>query len=443
MVQAAGIILSLFTDSGISLVFHKKTFLKLFTRYNRLNLLATVIIFLVASFVFYFFIRSALISQLDDDLEIEKKEIETYVKEYDKLPEVVPVRHQIIRYTKIILPFKGVKFGNFEATDSSKNEKDNFRSLDFGVRTQGNEYMVSVMKPMETTETLLWSLLLIVLSTIIVILLSFYIINRIVLKKLWMPFFDTLSKVKFFSVGKNETLQFHPTKIEEFNLMNHTLETTTNKAQQDYLILKEFTENASHEMQTPLAIIQSKLDLLIQDEHLSETQSTVAQSVYESIQKLSRLNQSLLLLTKIRNSQFEEVIIINMKEKIEKKTEAFQELWVNKKITTTISLQDIPVKMNKALADILLNNLLSNATKHNFSGGSIHIELNETCLTVSNTGHKTALDNSRLYTKFYTENKSAGNTGLGLSIVKHICDASGFSIIYSNSNHLHSFSVNW
>lgn len=417
--------------------------MKLFTQYKRLHLLATVIIFLVTSVVFYYFILATLISQVDDDLEIEMKELQAYVKEYDTLPKIIPVRHQVISYTEVSQPFKEILFRTFEATDSSEKDKDNYRNVDFGIRANGKEYKVSVMKPLETTENLLWYILLIVISSIVVILGASYIINSIVLKKLWAPFFDTLNKLKYFSLGKNEPLLLQQTNTEEFSLMNQTLEMTTNKAQRDYLVLKDFTENASHEMQTPLAIIQSKLDLLIQDEKLSETQSVVAQSVYESIQKLSRLNQSLLLLAKIGNKQFEEIATINLSEKIERKIEAFQELWLNENITVTVVLKNIFVKMNKDLADIMLNNLLSNTIKHNYPSGSIHIELKETGLSIANTARQGALDNNRLYSKFYTEKKGAGNNGLGLSIVKHICDVSGFSITYSFYNQLHSFTVNW
>lgn len=393
--------------------------------------------------VFYFFIRAALIEQLDDNLDIEKKEIESYVKEYNKLPEVMPVRHQVITFLAVSQPFKEVKYRTFEANDSSENDEDDFRSLDFGINVSGRNYKVSVMKPMETTENLLWYILLIILSTILIILAASFIINRVVLKKLWSPFFDTLNKLRQFSLSRNEPLRFQSTKIDEFGLMNNTLELTTNKAQQDYLALKEFTENASHEMQTPLAIIRSKLDLLIQDEKLSEAQSVVAQSVYESIQKLSNLNQSLLLLAKIDNNQFEETSSINLKEKIQRKIEAFQELWANKNIKVSASLEDVSIKMNRPLADILLNNLLSNATKHNFPDGNISIVLTKTDLTVSNTGQSVILDNNRLFNKFYMEKKGAGNNGLGLSIVKHICDASGFSISYSFHNQIHSFIVSW
>ena len=123
--------------------------------------------------------------------------------------------------------------------------------------------------------------------------------------------------------------------------------------------------------------------------------------------------------------------------------EAFQELWANENITVSASLEDASVKMNRALADILLNNLLSNASKHNFPDGNISIVLSKTDITVSNTGQAVTLDSNRLFTKFYTEKKGAGNNGLGLSIVKHICDTSGLTITYSFHNPLHSFTVNW
>jgi signal transduction histidine kinase len=159
--------------------------------------------------------------------------------------------------------------------------------------------------------------------------------------------------------------------------MNQTLEKTTSQARREYSLLKEFTENASHEMQTPLAIIRSKLDLLIQDENLSEDQSKTMQSAYSAIEKLSRLNQSLLLLAKIENNQFAETTNIDLKQKIEEKLDAFHELWQNQNISVSSSLKDATVDLNSELTEILLNNLLSNATRHNFSNGSIRIILNE------------------------------------------------------------------
>jgi|GEM_PF-6056867 len=144
--------------------------MKLFTKYNRINLLTTLFIFLVTSLVFYYFIRAVLVNQVDDDLEIEKNEIEGYVKQYKQLPEIIPVRHLVITYTEIKYPSTKIRFRTFVASDSSNKNRDNFRSLVFGIRANGKAYEVLVMKPLESTENLLWSILLIILSTILAML---------------------------------------------------------------------------------------------------------------------------------------------------------------------------------------------------------------------------------------------------------------------------------
>lgn len=415
--------------------------MKLFTRYNRLNLLVTISIFLLAGIVFYFFIRGVLISQLDDDLDVEKKEIETYVKEHDHLPEIIQVRHQVVSFKAVDSPYRLVKYRIFEAYDSSKEDEDDFRSIDFGIHAAGKEYQVSVMKPMESTENLLWLILAILLSTILILLAAYYIINRVILKNLWRPFFDTLERLKKFSLAGNKPLNLPAAGTDEFKLLNSTLEATTSKASQDYHALKEFTENASHEIQTPLAIINSKLDLLIQDEALSEKQSQALQGIYEPVQKLSRLSEGLLLSARIGNKQFEEKEKVNLKEKLEKKIGAFSELWAGAGIKVISSLEPVAVQMNPHLADILLNNLLSNATKHNVQGGAIHIILQPHSLSVANRSEQPALDTSRLFTKFYTAGKRTGSNGLGLSIIKDICTASGFTVDYTFKEGYHTFLV--
>jgi signal transduction histidine kinase len=167
------------------------------------------------------------------------------------------------------------------------------------------------------------SILLISLATIFVIMAASLIINRVVLKRLWQPFYRSLDILKNFRVDKKQTMDFPSNQIDEFEFMNQTIQKTTNQAQQEYSLLKEFTENASHEMQTPLAIIRSKLDLLIQDENLSEDQSKTMQSAYSAIERLSRLNQSLLLLAKIENNQYAETTRINLTDKITEKLNAF------------------------------------------------------------------------------------------------------------------------
>ncbi len=413
--------------------------MKLFTKYTRVNLLATIVIFLLSVVAFYFAIRFIVIEQVDSDLRIEEREIETYVKEHNALPEPIPVKDQKISYS----PSGDHSHKKRFTTIAIKGERDSFRILQFGITVNEKNYMATVAKSLEGTDNLANSILLISLATILLIMGTSLVINRVLLKRLWKPFYSSLDVLKNFRVDKKQSLNFPSTQIDEFTFMNHTIQKTTNQAQQEYSLLKEFTENASHEMQTPLAIIRSKLDLLIQDENLSEDQSKTMQSAYSAIEKLSRLNQSLLLLAKIENNQFAETTNINLKQKLEEKLDAFHELWQNQGISVSSSLADATVSLNNELTDILLNNLLSNATRHNFSNGCIKIVLREKTLEVSNSSKEKELNSQQMFLRFFSQDKKSRYNGLGLSIIKQICDVSGFTIRYLFTGNEHRFILSW
>ena len=413
--------------------------MKLFTKYTRVNLLATIIIFLLSVVAFYFAIRFIVIDQVDSDLRIEEREIETYVKEHNALPEPIPVKDQKISYS----PSGDHSHKKRFTTIAIKGERDSYRILQFGITVNEKNYMATVAKSLEGTDDLANSILLISLATILLIMGASLIINRVLLKRLWQPFYNSLDVLRNFRVDKKQSLDFPSTQIDEFTFMNQTIQKTTNQAQQEYSLLKEFTENASHEMQTPLAIIRSKLDLLIQDENLSEGQSKTMQSAYSAIEKLSRLNQSLLLLAKIENNQFAETTTINLKQKLEEKLDAFHELWQNQNISVSSSLGDATVSLNNELTDILLNNLLSNATRHNFSNGSIKIVLKEKTLEISNSSKEKELNSKQMFLRFFSQDKKSRYNGLGLSIIKQICDVSGFTIRYLFTGNEHRFVLSW
>jgi len=413
--------------------------MKLFTKYTRVNLLATIIIFLLSVVAFYFAIRFIVIDQVDSDLRIEEREIETYVKEHNALPEPIPVKDQKISYS----PSGDHSHKKRLTTIAIKGERDSFRILQFGITVNEKNYVATVAKSLEGTDDLANSILLISLATILLIMGASLIINRVLLKRLWQPFYNSLDVLRNFRVDKKQSLDFPSTQIDEFTFMNQTIQKTTNQAQQEYSLLKEFTENASHEMQTPLAIIRSKLDLLIQDENLSEGQSKTMQSAYSAIEKLSRLNQSLLLLAKIENNQFAETTNINLKQKLEEKLDAFHELWQNQNISVSSSLGDATVSLNNELTDILLNNLLSNATRHNFSNGSIKIVLKEKILEISNSSKEKELNSKQMFLRFFSQDKKSRYNGLGLSIIKQICDVSGFTIRYLFTGNEHRFVLSW
>jgi signal transduction histidine kinase len=414
--------------------------MKLFTKYSRINLVATITIFLVASTAFYFTLRLVFIHQIDEDLKIEQKEIETFVKEHNRLPESISVNDQLIHFE----PWSANTQRQFTTKmmiEPGDHKKENFRHFVFGIQAANRWYRITVSKSLKETEKLTESILIIVFTTILVILLVSFIINRFVLKRIWRPFYRSLDRAKEFKVGGARPLQLGVSAINEFQLMNETLGRITSQAQLDYLSLKTFSENASHEIQTPLAVIRSKLDLMIQDEHLTEKQSGLLQAAYNAVQKLTKLNQSLLLLAKIENRQFHKTKSINLKNKIEEKISDFQELWMAQEFIIQTELKDVTISMNEELLEILLNNLLSNATKHNFRGGKINIVLNENYLAVANTSYIGPLDPDKLYQRFNKLSNQQESTGLGLSIIKQICRTSGLKINYQFTGDLHFFKV--
>ena len=414
--------------------------MKLFTRYSRINLLANIAIFLVASLAFYFSIRYVLVKVIDGDLQIEEDEITAYVKKHNRLPESFSVSDQIITFSPALQKTER-QFETVRMQAKEGNGNAGYRRLQFGIVAAGQPYRVFVAKSLAGTNNLLHSILLVSISTILLILLVSAIINRVLLKKLWQPFYHSLSAVRRFRPSKDRPLSLPSSSIDEFNLMNQTLEEMAKTARLEYVSLKTFSENAAHEIQTPIAIIRTKLDLLIQDEGLTESQSKTLQSAYNAVEKLTRLNSSLLLLAKIENNQFEERTPLDLKKKLQEKTEDFHELWQAKELTVQSDLQPTIVSMNRELAEILLNNLLSNATNHNYAGGRLSIALSNDALTVSNTSTEPVLDSNRLFQRFYKTATTTAANGLGLSIIQQIADASGFSIQYCFQDQLHQFTI--
>jgi signal transduction histidine kinase len=413
---------------------------KLFAKYNQINLLTTIGIFLVASIVFYFTVNYIQLNQIDNDLKIEEEEIQLYVKQYDKLPTTFTIDEQMIGFYPVNTPFTSRYFNRVD-TVVEHDQSEDFRQLTFGIKAGNQWYRVMVSKSLKDTDQLVKSIFWIVTSTILLILLASFLINRFLLRRLWNPFYLTLARLNDFHIDKPDKIQFPGTDTEEFALMIETLERMTKQARLDYIGLKTFSENASHEIQTPIAIIQSKLDLMIQDQALTDKQGKILKTIYEAIKRLSKISSSLLLLAKIENRQYSTTTEIDLGVILQTRVSDFQELWLEKEISLIHDLKFFPIHMNKELADVLVNNLLSNATKHNYAGGVIEIKTSGWYFEVTNTSHSEELDGSQLYHRFYKPSGKQSDNGLGMSIIKQICDVSGLKVDYSFANGRHTFTI--
>lgn len=224
--------------------------------------------------------------------------------------------------------------------------------------------------------------------------------------------------------------------------MNQSIEKLINKNTSIYHNQLEFIENAAHELQTPLAIFQAKIDMLIQRADITEEQSEILISLNNALARLNRLNKNLLLLSKIDNKIYSEKHVINVNECIEKHLDFFIEQGKSKEIGFSTEFTEVVfVKSNPVLFEVLMSNLLLNAIRHNVQNGQVIVKLENNSIIITNTGVQTELAVDKLFNRFSKLNQSKQGNGLGLAIIKKISDLNQWNIIYSFEDNQHTFSV--
>ena len=412
--------------------------MKLLDKYNRLNITATILTFLIGSCTFYFVLNYILISEIDETLQTEQQETLAYVKTHNALPEIIPTKDQYISFTPTT-PGTNTIFITLGKT--LNKEEEPFREIQFTVKVGDRYYLARVDKPLEETESLLQVIIIVTIAMIAVILLIGFLFNRIVIRRLWKPFYQTIDAVKGYHLTDQRSLALERVEVDEFLLLNITINEMMERIQDDYGALKNFTGQAAHEMQTPLAIIRSKLDLLMQNEAVLEKNGQNIADIEKAVHRLSRLHQSLLLLTKVENKQFklDEQVSLNMV--IADKCAELAEMTEAMHISVNLELQPVTILFHQHLAEIMINNLLSNAVRYNMKGGKIDITLTADTLTICNTSNIGQIDQTQLFKRFYRGSTAEDGNGLGLSIVKQICDLAGFSISYSCVDCRHGFTI--
>ena len=256
------------------------------------------------------------------------------------------------------------------------------------------------------------------------------------------PFNVTIQAIKNFRLNDVVEPNLGKTNTKEFKELNQILSRMIRKSKTDYKSLKEFSENASHEMQTPLAVAKGKIELLMQSKNLDEEQLLLINSTYESINHLSKMSRSLSLLTKIENNEFTDLQEINLSEKINQSIFDFQELLELKEIKFDREVEEnVIVQSDPVLIQILISNLFQNAIRHNITKGHIFVKLTKEKLTISNAGLPLSTPSDSLFKRFKKDNQSGGTIGLGLAIVKKICDVNNYEISYFYKNDEHVLKV--
>lgn len=325
---------------------------------------------------------------------------------------------------------------------TEKSETEPARVLITIFRTEDERYMeLVVYTPTIEKLDLLRAILGWILFLYVLLLLIILSINIWVFRKNMKPLYVLLKWLDSSQLGKkNEPLE-NTTKITEFRKLNAATMAFAERGEKLFEQQKTFIGNASHEMQTPLAICRNRLEMLMEDETLTEHQLNELIKTHQTLENLTRMNRSLLLLCKIENGQFVDTRSVCLNDILAHYLNDYKEVYAYRNITVTVTTDSsFCVEMNDSLVSVLVTNLLKNSFVHNIDGGFIYIKITANTFEISNTGEK-PLDRERIFERFYQGQKKEGSTGLGLALVDSICKANHLKIDYTYVENRHIFTI--
>lgn len=325
---------------------------------------------------------------------------------------------------------------------TEKSETEPARVLITIFRTEDERYMeLVVYTPTIEKLDLLRAILGWIIFLYVLLLLIILSINIWVFRKNMKPLYVLLKWLDSSQLGKkNEPLE-NTTKITEFRKLNAATMAFAERGEKLFEQQKTFIGNASHEMQTPLAICRNRLEMLMEDETLTEHQLNELIKTHQTLENLTRMNLSLLLLCKIENGQFADTRSVCLNDILTHYLDDYKEVYAYRNITVTVTTDSsFCVEMNDSLVSVLVTNLLKNSFVHNIDGGFIYIKITANTFEISNTGEK-PLDRERIFERFYQGQKKEGSTGLGLALVDSICKANHLKIDYTYVENRHIFTI--
>jgi len=412
-------------------------------------ILFSIIILAISIPVYFLIINGIWQEELDEHHVITRNKIE---KELNSFADTIDVNEVVKQFNRISLGSKiTVPSGNLNLEDSiySHNrydpyygEVERFRVLSSIIKIHNQPYRFTIETNIEESEETVMAISLVTLSFLVLLIGGIYYINRILSKRVWRPFYKTLNNLKSFDLSDEASVNFENTDILEFEELNVAITKLINQNILVYQQQKEFTENASHELQTPLAILKSKIDLLLQDNTLSEEQMEKIAALNIPLARASRINKNLLLLAKTENQKLlDNSEPIDLCQLIKDSVGFLNESILTKNIhIETEYLNNPTISANRNLLEMLILNLLLNATKHNLSGGKIYIQVSNSSLVIANSGTD-SLNTESLFKRFVSSSKTTGGSGLGLAIVKEICQRYNWQVSYEFREKNHIFSI--
>jgi len=409
--------------------------MKFLAKINRNYLIPFAIVFLVMSFAGYFILRIIITQGARERLLSKEYLVEQHIKSTGDVPNL----HPVIEVQKTEKePGISPSFKNVNIWNEREKEDEVFLEYSSKINIGDTWYTVKIRQSSFENE----DIILILALTLVLLLSSAFMISffstRRMNRTVWSGFERNLHEIENYSIRLNKDISLEKSDIEEFERLNIAVKDFTSRLKSDYLMLKEFTENASHEIQTPLSIAMMNLEELLQHD-ISKNVFEKVVTVINSLKRLNTLNQSLILLAKIENMQFEKGSEVSLNEIVLRKVEDLSAIIEAKNLNMEIKAEgDFLVRMNVSLSEILIGNLLTNAVNHNIKDGMISIFIKPGFLKICNTGENHALTSKTIFNRFVSGNPKS--PGLGLAIVRQICETHNLEVEYEKKE-LHCFTL--
>ncbi|MBS1572726.1 MAG: HAMP domain-containing histidine kinase [Bacteroidetes bacterium] len=402
----------------------------------------TALVLLLSIPIFYFILQKVMWNSFDENLDSQQKWIEETLKKTAPENFVSFNNNIIIRPGNF--PNKKRKFYTENVYVPDDEESVPFRVLEFNTSENGKDYAVRIQKSLVESEDLLQTIAILQAFIFFILMTTLLLINRKLKFKIWNPFYQTLERLEKFKLDTDVSLDLPQNSITEINDLNQSINVLTARNIEVFQAQKEFTENASHEMQTPLAILQSNVDLLWQTQPLSEEQTKILENLTETNSRISRLNKALLLIAKIDNQQFSDKKNIDIQVLVENILEKNRESFFHKNIDVRVKVEgQMIVTSDETLMEILFGNLISNAFRYSPKNTTIDIMIKSNQFSIENQAvDGTGLDTQKLFRRFQKQEHFHKNSiGLGLEICKKICEQNSMKIQYAFLNNKHEFRI--
>lgn len=394
---------------------------------NRFLVIAIWIIIAVWALLFYAFMMDEVDDNVDDGLKNQKIEI---IREAFKNPSILEENQNYGINQFRILPTEdreGLDKNHFsrEFMYMPYDEEDEpYRVLKTGFYSKdGLPYSLEIRT--STVEEDDYSINLAIALTVLylLIVLSILVVNYFVMSRAWKPFREILNNLSRYRFGHSKSFEPIPTKVKEFEELNGQIVNMISRNEEVFAGQKRFLENASHELQTPLAITISKLELLMQEGTLDESQLVRVSEAKQSLHRMVALNKSLLMLSRIDNNQYNEMEQVSFNDVLKNLLHDMEDIIEYKGIEVEFREQgNFTTQFNTDLAQIMLSNLIRNAIKYNTSPGKIRIEVTDSTIDIANSSNTGALNPTYIFERFHKGTQDNQSNGLGLSIVQSILE---------------------